>query len=392
MTFLMSKLLSIIIPTRNRQVYCLDSVKSILNDIDEHCEIIIQDNSSDDSLQNMLSVLNCERIVYNYTELPLSFIDNFEKALLSSSGKFFIILGDDDSVTKDIIPIVQWMDREDIESLSSTFVVDYIWPNDKIEKYNEGLLSIPAYTGAVKNVNVDKNLQRLIKNGFLGYQSFNLPRTYHGIVRRSCMDKVKEKVGRYFGGLTPDIFSTVALACVIKNHKIIDFPFSIAGACPASATVNATIGGHAGQLIDAPHFKNRGKYEWENLIPRYYSVETIWAESAIKALRSMDYLDWENKFNKYKLYVYGIYINRKYIFKLSLYETLSLQSKIGVSKLNHIYNLAKSLISIFISKFFYRQKSKSALHFSIRTRVFNLNESKLYLYSLTNTVKKNFIK
>lgn len=45
----MNKLLSIIIPTKNRQVYCIESIQSILEDIDEQCEIIIQDNSTDDS-------------------------------------------------------------------------------------------------------------------------------------------------------------------------------------------------------------------------------------------------------------------------------------------------------------------------------------------------------
>lgn len=344
----MSKLLSIIIPTRNRQVYCVESIKSILMDIDHRCEIIVQDNSSDNRLHQMLDILNNELIVYNYNSAPLSFIDNFEEALNISTGDYFIILGDDDSTTKDILSIVEWMERENIESVSSSFVVDYIWPNDQIEKYRTGYLTIPNYKGDVRKINVDRKLTELIENGFLAYQSFDLPRTYHGIVKRACMDKVKKTGGRYFGGLTPDIYSTVALSCIIKNHVVIDYPFSIAGGCPASATVNAQVGGHSGELEEAPHFNNRGEYDWEETIPRYYSVETIWAETAIKALKDMRYPNWQEKFDRYKLYVYGIYNNRKYILKIALKETYNLPN----NSISQLFPILKELKKATINKFF----------------------------------------
>ena len=89
----MNKLLSIIIPTKNRQVYCIESIQSILEDIDEQCEIIIQDNSTDDSLSNMIKGLKVKNIIYNYIPEPLSFVENFEQALTLSSGKYFMILG-----------------------------------------------------------------------------------------------------------------------------------------------------------------------------------------------------------------------------------------------------------------------------------------------------------
>ncbi len=346
----MSKLLSVIVPTRNRQAYCLESIKSIITDLDTRCELIVQDNSSNDSLRSMIADLDSTIVTYNYNPAPLSFVDNFEEALTISTGKFFIILGDDDSTTKDIVRIVEYMDRENVESVSSSFVVDYIWPNENIVKYKTGHLSIPKYKGGSVDIDVMKSLDGLVKNGFLSYQTYNLPRTYHGIVKRSCMDEVKRRGGRYFGGLTPDIYSTVALACVVRNHKVIDFPFSIAGACPASATVNAQVGGHAGQLKDAPHFAHRGNYEWEPLIPRYYSVETIWAETAIKALKDMKCTDWVQNFDMYKLYIYGIYNNRKYILKEAATETVALHQILHISKGKHLLNLGFKFIRSFFKK------------------------------------------
>lgn len=348
----MSKLLSIIIPTKNRQVYCLESLKSILPDIDESCEIIIQDNSDNDTLKDLVKSLNRNNIIYNYNSIPLSFIDNFEGALNLSSGKYFIILGDDDSTTKDILPITRWMEKENIESVSSTLVVDYTWPNDEIIKFKTGMLSIPDYKATVQNIDVADRLNAFIQNGLLSYQGFNMPRTYHGIVKRSCMDDVKKTTGRYFGGLTPDIYSTIALACIIKNHKVIDYPFSIAGACPASATVHATVGGHSGELQKAPHFNHRGAYEWENIVPKYYSVETIWAETAIKALKDMGYNNWKTQLNNYKLYVYGIYNNKNYIYKLALKETLKLNKNLEISSIIHLQKMIFTLVKYTWQKLF----------------------------------------
>lgn len=344
----MNKLFSIIIPTRNRQKYCIKATASILKILDSRCELVIQDNSSNDDLRFHFERLDDNRVVYNYNASPLSFVDNFEEAIEISTGRYFCILGDDDTITKDLIKIVEWMDNYKIDSVSPTRVVDFIWPNDSIKKYAGGELSIPKYEGEVRRIEVQEMLQSLLHAGFLSYQSFNLPRTYHGIVRRSCMDEVKRKGGRYFGGLTPDIYSTIALSCVVKNHYVIDFPFSIAGACPASATAIATVGGHSGLLSDAPHFKNRGKYVWELDIPRYYSVETIWAESAIKAIRDMGATDILKHFNRYRLYLYGIFINRKYIFNLAVKETFLLYKPLQISFIEHFLKFFRELLQTVI--------------------------------------------
>jgi len=335
----MNKLFSIVIPTRNRQQYCIEAGASILKEIDESCELVVQDNSTDDTLRQHFVNLNDSRVIYNYNPTPLSFVDNFEEALQLSNGTFFCILGDDDSVTKNIMQIVHWMRINNIDSVASTRVVDFIWPNSTIEKYANGELTIPKYGGKEKAVNPKLQLLELLRGGFLSYQTFELPRTYHGIIRRSCMNEVKRLGGRYFGGLTPDIYSTVALSCIVKKHFIIDFPFSIAGACPASATAMATVGGHSGKLTDAPHFRNRGTYQWEVDIPKYYSVETIWAESGIKALKDLRQQDLLSHFNKYRLYIYAIVINRKYIFDLSFKETISLYKPLQITCLEHIIKL-----------------------------------------------------
>lgn len=124
------------------------------------------------------------------------------------------------------------------------------------------------------------------------------------------MDNIYKKIGSYFGGLSPDIYSTVALSSLIKKHILVDSAFSIAGVCPQSTTSQSMLGGHRGELKDAPHLKNKEDYEWDILVPRYYSVETIWAETAIKASRDFEINNILEKFNIELFNKMSLFFNR----------------------------------------------------------------------------------
>lgn len=72
--------LSIVIPTKDRQYYCLKSINQIVGVIESsnyNVEIVIYDNSKEDSLQNMILELDKNYIKYFYLGNQLSFIDNF---------------------------------------------------------------------------------------------------------------------------------------------------------------------------------------------------------------------------------------------------------------------------------------------------------------------------
>ena len=52
-------ILSIAIPTRNRQLYAVESIRTILSIIDNDIEVVVQDNSDDSSLESMLPNDSC---------------------------------------------------------------------------------------------------------------------------------------------------------------------------------------------------------------------------------------------------------------------------------------------------------------------------------------------
>jgi glycosyltransferase involved in cell wall biosynthesis len=281
----MKPLLSIAIATKNRVQYCIQAIETILNYKYDNFELIIQDNTDNIELEEYIkNNFSDSRLVYRYTPPPFSSIDNFNAVLELCKGKYVCLLGDDDGVTENLFKIVEWADKNNVDSICPTEFVHYIWPNNT----TNGKMVVPYSTHTVWENKPMDNLQDLIEDGVVQYMKFNLPKLYHGVIKKSCLDEMKSKNGYYLGGLSPDIYACIALSSIVKKHIVVDSPMTIAGACPKSTTIDNTTGKHSGKIEDAPHFRSRENYVWDSGVPRFYSVETIWAESAIKAIKEFN--------------------------------------------------------------------------------------------------------
>ena len=71
--------LSVVIPTKNRQQYCILVIRQVVKSTSDQVEIVIQDNSDDDRLRTEIELLDSERVIYNYEKRPLSFVENLPK-------------------------------------------------------------------------------------------------------------------------------------------------------------------------------------------------------------------------------------------------------------------------------------------------------------------------
>jgi len=280
--------LSICIPTKNRQEYCKVAISTILTYKEDYFELIIQDNSDDNSLAEFVSTIDDERLKYSYIKESLSSQENMNISIDRSLGNYVCMIGDDDLVLPTIFRVIDYMKRNDIDSVCPAYHPSYDWPNPEIG--TRGVFKIIEYKNQpfVKYLNISKTLKNLFKAGIIDYQQYSLPRIYHGIIRRDTLEKVYEKVGCYFRGLSPDIYSTIALSSQVEKHAILNLPISVPGSCPKSTTSQNQTGGHRGELSDCPHLKHREDYIWDELIPKFYSVETIWGESGIKAARDFE--------------------------------------------------------------------------------------------------------
>lgn len=293
-------LLSIIIPTKNRQEYAIKAVEQILQINDNRLQIVIQDNSDTQILSEMLAAFNeDDHIIYNYTEGIISFVDNFSLAVSLSDGEYICIIGDDDGVVPQIVDVVDWAKKNSIDAIKPALNAMYYWPNSESVKNesDDGNMIIHKITCKSRIINPHKEIVKLLHNGCQKYLSLSLVKLYHGIVKKEMLDNIREVTGKYFGGLSPDIYIAVALSLTVDKLIEIDFPLTISGVCNKSGSADSATGKHTGKLEDAPHFRGHDGYNWSRLVPRFYSVETIWADSALAAICDLNKMELLKEFD-----------------------------------------------------------------------------------------------
>lgn len=295
----MSKLLSIVIPTRNRSYYCLYAVKQILALNLPDVEICVQDNSDTDGLKDDLNQLKSSDIVYNYHPGVLSFVDNFSEAILISHGEYLCMIGDDDGILPEISNYVKRAKSEKLDAIIPRLGFVYFWPSKEkiVNNAENGLLHMSKSKLIEKYVNPQKALRNLLNDAAQDYTSLDIPRLYHGIVKRQVLEDVKRRTGVFFGGLTPDMYMAVVLSLECKKVLRTSKSLTISGICPTSGSADSATGKHTGELNDAPHFRGHTSYKWDEKIPPFYSVDTIWAETLLHALKAYGREDLASSFN-----------------------------------------------------------------------------------------------
>ncbi len=310
-------IISIVIPTKNRQEYAIETIKQILLSPDPDIQVVIQDNSDDNKLEGMIKSLNFDtRLKYNYSPGLLSFVDNFSIAVSLSDGEYVCMIGDDDGINHEIVEFTKWAKENNIDAIKPAVNTVYIWPDTGIiandKKANSGYMTLRKVSSTTNYIETKPELIKLLQNGCQKYLNLDLVKLYHGIVRRSKIEQVKEKTGKYFEGLSPDIYGAVSLSITIPKVLCIDYPLTISGVCKKSGSADSAKGKHTGKYEDAPHLKGHTNYEWAPEVPKFYSVETIWADSSLAAIKDMGHQNMLNEYKEESLVAYCIYRHAEY--------------------------------------------------------------------------------
>lgn len=294
-------ILSILIATRNRAPYCINAIETILGFQHMNFELIIQDNSESLDLHDYIENRKVDhRLVYSYIPPPFSSIDNFNAVIGLAKGEYLCLIGDDDAVHPEIFNAVEWAKANKIASITPTLRAIYHWPDACDDPKDNGLLTIGYITGKIKKRSTKNAIMKLMKNGGQGYLNLPFPKLYHGIVKRQYMELIKGETGHYVGGLSPDIYIAIGLAKHISEIIEIDYPLTLPGICGKSTPIDEKRTKYE-KLEDAPHFRDRGPYQWSSEVPRFYSSTNIWADSSLAALRDLNLHLYIQKFNKYQL-------------------------------------------------------------------------------------------
>lgn len=317
----MSYLLSVIVPTKDRYYHLKKLIKLINSFKSNDIELVLQDNTENNA--EILDFLNTQdnphiKYAHNSQQIPISL--NADLAILNSSGEFICFIGDDDGVTKYIIECAKWMKKNRIDVVVPSTIA-YTWPdyNDLYGINYSGKLQYKKITNKITPVDTKKCLIDLMNRGFI--DRGNLPLSYHGIVSRSIMDKIYAIGNSYFPGPSPDIANGVALSLLVTNYYNVNFPIIISGASKTHGGGIRKMKNRASNIEDLPFLPTNTKDLWEKNIPRIWTGETIWCESAIKALRYMGRQDLINQVNFEFMYATFIAFHfstiSKYAYNLS---------------------------------------------------------------------------
>ena len=102
---------------------------------------------------------------------------------------------------------------------------------------------------------------------------------------KSVIDASRSLRPDFFAGVCPDIYGVIATASLAKKWCIVDYPLILPGSSSASTAGMSATGKHRGELSEVEHFKAFRHLDWPTVIPRYWTVETVWAAGAWVAFR-----------------------------------------------------------------------------------------------------------
>lgn len=298
-------IVSLVVPTKNRYFY----LKKLIQVVDgfgnkDFIEFIIQDNSDDNSeFVNFLNRNTYSFVKYFYVKEPMTVPRNSDLAIRNSTCEYVSFIGDDDGVTSYIVDCVRWMMENDVECVVPNGF-RYRW-NDSISKkgiISGGSLSYKEPSFRMKILSTQSVLDEEIETGFISRGK--LPMLYHGIVKRTTLDKIWSTCGSYFPGASPDIANGVALCFVMKKFCMVDFPFVYSGA-------SKHLGGGAIKMKHkaTDDFKKLSflpsniEEIWDKKIPKVWAGCTIWCESSVEAIKAMCHDEILERINYENLYV-----------------------------------------------------------------------------------------
>ncbi|MFD2648778.1 glycosyltransferase family 2 protein [Devosia albogilva] len=303
---------SIVVPTHNRSRYaisCLQSLLSIRGDI----EILFHDTSNDEcELRQFVSAVTDPRLTYIHHPDRLSMTANHEAALEHAKGEYVCLIGDDDSVLESVLDAVELARRNNSDVVVPVMSANYSWPDFRTQFYGAahgGKLYLDRYSGRSYSVDAAIALERGLEGAFQGTDG--LPKLYHGLVRRVVLDRIRKKLGRVFFGTSPDMSASVSVCTEIERFLVWDYPVTIPGASGGSNTGRSALNRHRGDFKTDPHMAPFQDVEWDEIVPKFFSVETVWANAAMETLRRAK-PDSLAHFNLNRLYALCIIRHRDY--------------------------------------------------------------------------------
>jgi len=228
-------LLSICVPSRNRQYYFQKTIEALVRNPRTDVEFVFADNSDDPSIMNdyMVALSKDPRVVYlPSADRTLSMIDNWERTVSASTGDWVSVVGDDDYIDPDLAIVLRKSTaaNPDLEAFGWA-VGHYTWPAEDVSIAS---IFIP-FNATVVKVPRSEPLKRM----FRWFEAAAMPNSgfsiYHAAVSRPLLERIKSLFGgAYFDNPMVDYDMAMKVIVAGKEFAFCARPFSIMGSCSLS--------------------------------------------------------------------------------------------------------------------------------------------------------------
>jgi hypothetical protein len=156
---------------------------------------------------------------------------------------------------------------------------------------------LKKFSGRISKVNGQRAVMKCIRGAAFGIEQWELPKVYLALIRRDRLEEIKLRTGHYFAGISPDIYGAITAAHICRNAWIVDYPLIMGGNAGGSNAGLSARRRHKGTFEEAIHMRNYSPKDWPDGIPRYWTTETAYSNSAFLALRDLGRNDLILSFN-----------------------------------------------------------------------------------------------
>lgn len=274
--------LDIIIPTKDKGHIVAENLEHLSN-ISNQIRIVVLDSSKtiNSKLQIILSSSNrLSEILYINTPYDFTALQNFQEGEKYIISDFFCFLGDDDTVTSEIIDIIKYLEINNLDACISSFPFNLLWKGYKsrsLDIKDPMSLVHRKFTGTKTILNSVNERLRACKA--LSRGPLDLPRAYLGVCSSNILRRIHNNGENLFDSISPDIFSSVTISFYIDKYLKVDSPFIIPGASPGSASASEA------KNSEQQHVKRLKNKYWSNMIPKINKEHCIWSNALIDSLR-----------------------------------------------------------------------------------------------------------
>ncbi len=226
---------SVLLPTRNRLEYLRYAVETVRRQDYADWEIIVSDNCSEDDIAGYVRALADARIKYVRTDSFIPVTDNWNNALVQSTGDYVVMLGDDDGLLPNYFSTMmkafeRFPDPDFVYVSALFFAYPGVMPDTP-----EGFLRRDR-NGVFTEQDpfwLDAHRAEGIARGYLDFRMPVASNMQFSLISRHKIDELS-KVGPFFQSPYPDFYATPTLFLSSKRILVYPQPMVVIGITPKS--------------------------------------------------------------------------------------------------------------------------------------------------------------